>query len=280
MKTARFFAVLAAATMVLACAPKANVDDPEAAAEAAINAAEEQANTKLSDLLPSKSLTDSVSYLVGFNFGYFIKANNFGEDLNYAQIKRGMMDVINYDGDMHDPQLESKFKIDPNLMNELFGKYIQMRSEYKAEKNKRNGETFLEKNKKKNGVMVTESGLQYQIVAEGDGEAISENDTLEVYYVGTYIDGKEFDSCKEEDGKDPFQFELHGGNGYRGGVIAGWVEGLQYASKGGEINLYIPSELAYGRGSYQMEPNQTLVFNVKVVDVKKYVEPAAEEVAE
>lgn len=273
MKTVRFFAALAAAMTLFSCAPKANVEDPEAAAEAQLS--EEQKEVKLSDFVPSKSLVDSVSYLVGFNFGYFIKANGFGEKLNYAQIKRGMMDVINFKGEMNDPSFEDSFKINPNMMNELFGKYIQMQNDYKAQKNLENGQKFLEKNAKKAGVVTTESGLQYQIVAEGEGEAICEKDTVQVYYVGTFVDGKEFDSCKEEDEKDPFQFTVTNGS-----VIAGWVEGVQLAKKGGEINLYIPSELAYGRGSYQMEPNQTLVFNVKVVDVKKYVEPVAEEVAE
>ena len=270
MKTTRFIAVLAAASAVLACAPKANeTEDPEAQAEAAVAAGEK--TVSLSDYIPSKSLTDSVSYLVGFNFGYFIKANNFGDDLNYAQIKKGMMDVINYEGEMGGPEFEDSFKINPNEMNELFGKYLEMLQNYKAEKNLQDGEKFLAKNAKKNGILTTESGLQYEVVSEGDGEAVCANDTVQVYYVGKFIDGKEFDSCKEEDGRDPFEVVVG-----KGRVIKGWDEGLQLTSNGGEINLYIPSELAYGKGSYQMEPNQTLIFNVKVAGVKKYVEPAEE----
>ena len=108
-------------------------------------------------------------------------------------------------------------------------------------------------------------------------QKIDANDKVTVYYTGTFIDGEEFDARKEEEGTDPFEFTVKSGYG---GVIAGWIEGLQLASKGSELELFVPSELAYGKNSYNMEPNKTLIFKIKVVDVKKYVEPVVEETAE
>ena len=271
MKIIKAFAAFAAASMVFACAPKANV--PEEGAQEAAPVSEKN----IKDLIPSKGQIDSVSYLIGINFGYFIKMNNFGEDLNYAQIKRGMMDFINSKGSMQDPDFNNQFKVSPEEMNTLFSSFIAKRQEYKAEKNRLDGEKFLAKNKTKDGVLVTETGLQYRIIAEGEGEKIAANDTVSVYYTGTFIDGEEFDARKEEEGTDPFEFTVKSGYG---GVIAGWVEGLQLASKGSELELFVPSELAYGKNSYNMEPNKTLIFKIKVVDVKKYVEPVVEETAE
>lgn len=267
MKTIKTFAALAAASLVFSCAPKANVADDAAEAAAPAPVTEKT----LKSLLPDKGQIDSVSYLIGINFGYFIKMNNFGEDLNYSQIKRGMMDFINAEGSMQDPAFNEQFKVSPDEMNTVFNEFIAKNNEYKAEKNRLDGEKFLAKNKTKEGVQVTESGLQYKVLTEGDGQPIAVNDTLSVFYTGTFIDGEEFDARKDEEGATPFEFTLKSGYG---GVINGWVEGLQLASKGSEIELYIPSELAYGKQSYNMEPNKTLVFNIKVVDVKKYVEPA------
>lgn len=273
MKTVKFLAVLAAASMAFACAPKPNVADPEAEA---LEAVENAKPVNINKLLPSKGLTDSTSYLIGLNFGYFIKMNNFGEDLNYAMIKKGMSDFMRAKGNPQSPEFNDQLKISLDAMNDVFSSFIGKRSEYVAEKNLRDGEKFLEKNKKKAGVLVTESGLQYKVITEGEGAEIAENDTLKVYYKGTFIDGEQFDA--REEGKDgevvePFEFELHGG--YRG-VIQGWVEGLQLVKEGSEVELYIPSELAYGKQAYNMEPNKTLVFNIKVVEVKKFVAPVEE----
>ena len=147
MKAIKIIAAAAAAvTMTAACnsgsTPKADVDVQ----------------------LPSKALTDSVSYLVGVNFGYFIKYNNFGEDLNYAQIKKGMLDFIKAEGNMNSPEFNAQLDVNPDLMNSLFNKYITARNEYTAAVNRKIGEDFLSENGKKVGVEVTESGLQYKII--------------------------------------------------------------------------------------------------------------------
>ena len=214
--------------------------------------------------LPDAALTDSVSYLVGINFGYFIKANNFGEDLNYAKIKKGMMDFIKADGQMNSPEFNAQFDINPEEMNQLFNKFISARHEFEAESNKAAGEAFLKENALKDGVITTESGLQYQIVEAGNEVKPGEKDTVYVHYTGTLIDGTEFDASDPE--KDPVRMMMNR-------VIKGWTEGLQFIGEGGKIKLFIPAELGYGqRGTGSIKPNSTLIFDIDLVKVNKVAE--------
>ncbi len=211
--------------------------------------------------LPSKSMTDSVSYLVGVNFGYFIKANNFGEELNYAQIKKGMLDFINAEGNMNTPEFNKQLDVDPQLMNTLFNEYISAKNEYTAAVNKKIGEDFLKANKMKDGVEVTESGLQYKIIEAGNDVKAGPKDTVYVHYTGTLIDGTEFDATDKT--KEPLKMMLNR-------VIKGWTEGLQLVGEGGKIQLFIPDSLAYGaRNTGKIGPNSTLIFDVDVVKVGK-----------
>ncbi|MEH6651675.1 MAG: FKBP-type peptidyl-prolyl cis-trans isomerase [Motiliproteus sp.] len=122
------------------------------------------------------------------------------------------------------------------------------------------GQAFLMENSKKDGVVATESGLQYKIITEGSGAKPSVEDTVQVHYRGTLIDGTEFDSSYSHG--EPATFPLNG-------VIPGWTEGLQLLSKGSKAELYIPAELAYGpQGMGQViGPNSTLVFEVELLDI-------------
>ncbi len=249
MKTLKFMAVAAAVvTLAASCNSGSSVKGVEAQ-------------------LPSKAETDSVSYLVGIQFGYFIKANNFGKNLNYSQVKKGMLDFINSEGNMQSPDFNEQFKISPERMNELFNGYITKRNAYTAEVNQKKGEAFLDANKMKDGVVVTESGLQYIILDEGDDVHPEGKDTVWVQYTGTLLDGTEFDASNPE--KDPVRMLMHR-------VIKGWTEGLSYIGQGGHIQLFIPSDLAYGtRGSNGIEPNSTLIFDIQLSKVGKV--PAATE---
>ncbi|MGN1211610.1 MAG: FKBP-type peptidyl-prolyl cis-trans isomerase [Candidatus Cryptobacteroides sp.] len=214
--------------------------------------------------LPTAAERDSVSYLVGINFGYFIKANNFGEDLNYAEIKKGMMDFIKAEGQPNEPKFNDQFKISPEKMNTLFNNYITKRNNYTAEVNKAKGDKFLEENKMKDGIVVTESGLQYRIIEPGNDVKAGPADTVFVHYTGTLIDGTEFDASDKE--KEPVRMLLNR-------VIKGWTEGLQLVGEGGHIELYVPAELGYGqRNMGKIEPNSTLIFDVEVVKVGKVAE--------
>lgn len=248
MKTLKFIAIAAAAAM-LAASCKSN-EGVEVEAQ-----------------LPDKAETDSVSYLIGINFGYFIKANNFGDDINYALVKKGMLDFIKAEGQPGEEGFNEQFKIDPDKMNELFNNYISKRNAYTSELNQKKGEKFLDENKMKDGIVVTESGLQYRILESGNDVKAGPKDTVYVHYTGTLIDGTEFDASDKAG--EPVKMFMNR-------VIKGWTEGLQLIGEGGKIQLYIPADLAYGtRKMGKIEPNSTLIFDVNVVKVGKV--PAEEE---
>ncbi|MCQ2217502.1 MAG: FKBP-type peptidyl-prolyl cis-trans isomerase [Paludibacteraceae bacterium] len=130
-----------------------------------------------------------------------------------------------------------------------------------AEKaNKKEGEAFLAKNKEKAGIIVTASGLQYEVLTEGSGKKPKLTDTVKCHYEGRLINGQVFDSSFKRN--QPASFPVNG-------VIAGWVEALQMMSVGSKWRLYIPSNLAYGEhGAGEMiGPNTTLIFDVELLDI-------------
>jgi FKBP-type peptidyl-prolyl cis-trans isomerase len=123
------------------------------------------------------------------------------------------------------------------------------------------GKKFLEENKKKKGVTVTASGLQYEVVKQGNGATPKATDTVKVHYKGTLLDGTEFDSSYKRG--QPASFPVNG-------VIKGWTEALQLMKVGDTFKLVIPADLAYGeRGAGGMiGPNATLVFEVELLGVE------------
>ncbi|MBO7192478.1 MAG: FKBP-type peptidyl-prolyl cis-trans isomerase [Bacteroidales bacterium] len=245
MKAIKFFAAALVATLALSC-----------------NA--QKSNVKVDVELPSAATVDSVSYLLGVNFGSFIKGNNFAEDmkeLNAKEMIRGMQDFLKAEGTPYDPAFGEQFDIDPNTMNQILSDYIMKKQNYKAAVNAVEGKEFLAKNAKRADVDTTASGLQYTIIAAGADEKISPNDTVWVNYKGTLIDGTVFDENHSEEG---IEFVANR-------VIRGWTEGLGLVGEGGKLVLYIPSDLAYGeRGNQAIAPNSVLVFDVEVLKVGKY----------
>ena len=230
-----------------------------------------QNNTKLpdgssaKDVLPSKALTDSTSYLLGINFGSFLKSYNFGEDLNFAVMKEGMMDFLRAEGNQNDTSFLKQFRINPELMNDVFNSFLEKRSEYVSAVNIAKEKKFLDDNAKKAGVTTTESGLQYKIIEAGSAVKPGPRDTVLVRYKGTLTDGTVFDEVPAD--AEPISLTLDR-------VIPGWTEGLQLIGEGGKAQLFIPSELGYGeRGSGTIEPNTPLVFDVELVKVLPYVDP-------
>ncbi|MEM8498448.1 MAG: FKBP-type peptidyl-prolyl cis-trans isomerase [Pseudomonadota bacterium] len=141
----------------------------------------------------------------------------------------------------------------------------QAKIEKTAEENRQAGETWLADNAKKEGVVTTESGLQYKVLTEGDGQKPNETDTVSVHYRGTLLDGTEFDSSYSRG--EPAEFPVNR-------VIAGWTEALQLMPVGSKWELYIPSNLAYGPAGTGREigPNQTLMFEVELLDIKTAAE--------
>ena len=243
MKAIKFFAAALAVAFAVSCnssAPKVAVDVE----------------------MPTAAEVDSVSYLIGVNFGSFIKGNNFAEnlkDLDMAQIKKGMEDFLKAEGNPYDPTFGEQFEIDLNKMGEILNGYLTKKMEYKKAVNKKLGEEFLAKNILKNDVDSTASGLQYTIVAAGADEKIQPQDTVWVNYKGTLLDGTVFDE------NDSTKFIANR-------VIRGWTEGLGLLGEGGKATLYIPAELAYGEnGNRNIEPNSTLIFDVEVLKVGKFI---------
>lgn len=123
------------------------------------------------------------------------------------------------------------------------------------------GTAFLAENKARDGVQVTESGLQYEVLTAAEGPKPEKSDTVSVHYVGTLIGGKEFDSSIARG--QPAEFPL-------ANVIPGWTEGLQLMNVGSKFRFVIPSDLAYGpRGAGQdIGPDETLVFEVELLEIK------------
>ena len=247
MKANKFFAVLLIGLAVVACTSKPGEQLPK-------------------EFQPSKAQVDSVSYLLGINFGSFLKGYDFGSDLNYAEIVKGMKDFVNAKGNVQDPEFVKQFKVDPNEMNNLFNSYLEKRSTGLSMMNKQKGEKFLEANAKKDGVVTTESGLQYKIIEAGNDVKPGPQDTVWVRYKGSLLDGTVFDQVSED--AEPIRLTLNR-------VVPGWTEGLQLIGEGGKIDLFIPSDLGYGEQGNQTIPgNSALIFNVELTKVAPYVEPA------
>jgi FKBP-type peptidyl-prolyl cis-trans isomerase FkpA/FKBP-type peptidyl-prolyl cis-trans isomerase FklB len=267
MKTNKLFVAAAVALSMIAC----NGRKPAGANDGKDSTAVAQNTEKImsaKDFLPSKGERDSVSYLIGINFGSFIKGYNFGSDLNYAQIKKGMRDFINAKGNQNDTNFLKQFKINPEEMNRLFSAYIEKRNQYTAEVNKEKEVRFLSANKAKAGVQTTASGLQYIIQEAGNDVKPGPRDTVFVHYKGTLTDGTVFDEVPET--ASAIQLTLDR-------VIPGWTEGLGLIGEGGKATLYIPSELGYGsRGTNGIEPNSPLIFDIQLDSVKRFVEPVEE----
>ena len=263
MKKNFLFMVLAAGLAVAACSPKAEKAAAEVEdGEQAVESVEEVVKTA-KDYKPTCKQIDSVSYLVGINFGSCIKGYDFG-DLNYRQIKKGMKAFIKAKGNMRDPEFGKQFKINPDEMNRLFGEYLENRRSLKLLVNKEAEEKFLAKNKTKEGVVELPSGLQYKVIEEGGVKPASAKDTVWVRYQGKTLDGNVFDEVAAD--ADSVRSILNR-------VVPGWTEGLQQVGEGGKIELYVPAALGYGeRGNQGIEPNSTLIFNVELCKVAPFVE--------
>ena len=247
MKTNKFFAAFLIGIVAFACTPKAGEQAETAeAAEPAAEAVEEIPAKKI-----TKSMIDSVAYLVGINFGSFIKGYDFGE-LPYGKVKQGMNDFIKAKGNMRDPEFGEQFKINPDEMNRLFGEFLENRRSLKLLQNKEAEEAFLAKNKTK----------------EGGKKPTSDKDTVWVRYQGKTLDGNVFDEVTPD--RDSVRFTLNR-------VVAGWTEGIQQVGEGGTIELYVPAKLGYGeRGNQGIEPNATLIFTVDLCKVAPFVEKEEE----
>ncbi|MEN9442022.1 MAG: hypothetical protein RLZ33_2099 [Bacteroidota bacterium] len=149
----------------------------------------------------------------------------------------------------------------PEMANTIIQNYLQSAGEAKFGQNKEAGEAFLNENKLKTGIHTTESGLQYEILTEGNGNKPAATDSVTVHYHGTLIDGTVFDSSVMRG--QPATFGVHQ-------VIPGWTEALQLMNTGAKFRLYIPQELAYGAHPHPggpIKPYSALIFDVELLEI-------------
>ncbi|MEY4602852.1 MAG: hypothetical protein RIT43_144 [Bacteroidota bacterium] len=149
----------------------------------------------------------------------------------------------------------------PEQANEIIQEYLAKASMAKFEAVKREGEDFLSKNASKEGVVTTESGLQYEVIHQGTGPKPGPTDSVTVHYHGTLIDGVIFDSSVHRG--QPATFGVNQ-------VISGWTEALQLMPEGSKYRLYIPQELAYGANPHPggaIKPYSALIFDVELLKI-------------
>ncbi|WP_339512961.1 FKBP-type peptidyl-prolyl cis-trans isomerase [Pseudomonas sp. RL_15y_Pfl2_60] len=208
-----------------------------------------------------KTPAQKASYGIGLNMGRSLAQEGM-DDLDSKAVAQGIEDAIG--------KKEQRLK-DEELV-EAFAS-LQKRSEERlaklSDESKAAGKKFLEENGKRDGVVTTDSGLQYEIVKKADGAQPKPTDIVTVHYEGKLTDGTVFDSSIERG--SPIDLPVNG-------VIPGWVEGLQLMHVGEKIKLYIPSDLAYGAQSPSpaIPANSVLVFDLELIGIK---DPKAEAAA-
>lgn len=200
---------------------------------------------------------DQLSYALGLGIGHQLLQMN-AEGLNIDDFAQAIKDVMT-GGELKMKEAEAQ-----QMVQQFFAEQEALQQAANAEKGKAakaEGEQFLAENTKKEGVKTTASGLQYQVLRDGNGKQPKATDQVECHYEGTLIDGTKFDSSYDRGQTATFPLNQ---------VIAGWTEGLQLMHEGAKYRFFIPYQLAYGeRGAgASIPPYAALVFDVELVAVK------------
>ncbi len=192
---------------------------------------------------------DSLSYSVGVLVGQNLKRSGLDE-VNTTDLASGLSDAIK----------GGNLKISPEKANQILETYMNAQQAKESAGIIEEGKAFLEQNGKRQGVVTLPSGLQYEILKEGNGPKPKATDKVTTHYHGTLIDGTVFDSSVERG--QPATFPVNG-------VIQGWVEALQLMPVGSKWKLFVPYNLAYGeRGAGQtIQPYATLIFEVELLSI-------------
>lgn len=198
------------------------------------------------------SVEAQASYGIGLQMGEQLAGNPF-EGLDISAVQDGLATAFN----------KQPSAVTNDELRAAFGEIHQRMQAAKAEQAKEAsaaGDAFLAENAKRDGVIVTESGLQYEVINEGEGESPGAEATVRTHYHGTLIDGSMFDSSYERG--EPAEFPV-------GGVIKGWTEALQMMKPGAKWKLYVPHQLAYGEqgAGAAIAPYSTLVFDIELLEV-------------
>lgn len=193
---------------------------------------------------------DKVSYAIGLSLGQNLMGSGV-KKLEYADLAAGIQDVLEHNTP----------KITYEEAEQELNKFFQEMQEKVANASKKAGEDFLAENAKREGVKVTESGLQYEVLTAALGQKPTATSTVNCHYEGRLIDGTVFDSSYRRG--EPISFPLQG-------VIKGWTEGLQLMSVGSKFRFTIPFNLAYGAqgAGGSIPPYATLVFDVELLGIE------------
>lgn len=193
---------------------------------------------------------DKISYALGLSMGQNLMGSGV-EKLNYQDLAQGIEDVLTH----------AQPKISYQEAQQVLNTFFQELEQKVAGAAKADGEKFLAENAKREGVKVTPSGLQYEVLEPSLGQKPKATDTVRVHYEGTLIDGTVFDSSYRRG--ESISFPLNG-------VIKGWTEGLQLMSIGSKYKFFIPYQLAYGeRGAGQsIPPYAALIFTVELLGIE------------
>lgn len=192
---------------------------------------------------------NKVSYALGLSIGQNFRASGF-EEINLEDFLSGVRDVLE----------EGEPKMTYEEAKVVINEYFQEVRRKAVEQNQAAGEEFLKINGLKKGVVTLPSGLQYEILREGNGPKPSLTDTVECHYHGTLINGQVFDSSMDRGQTATFPLQ---------GVIKGWTEILQLMPVGSKWKVTIPADLAYGdRGAGEMiQPGSTLIFIIELISI-------------
>ncbi|MCQ2325370.1 MAG: FKBP-type peptidyl-prolyl cis-trans isomerase [Paludibacteraceae bacterium] len=193
---------------------------------------------------------DKISYAIGLSMGQNLLGSGVTK-MEYNDLAEGIKDVLE----------KQQPKISYQEAQTILGKFFQELEQKIAGEQKAAGEKFLEENKKREGVKVTPSGLQYEVIEATIGQKPKATDTVKVHYEGTLIDGTVFDSSYKRG--EPISFGLNQ-------VIAGWTEGVQLMSVGSKYKLYIPYNLGYGAqgAGGSIPPYSALIFTVELLAIE------------
>ena len=199
---------------------------------------------------------DKVSYALGIGIGHQL-ANMGGQELNIDDLAQAVKDVLG------GKELKIKSSEAQKIVQEFFvaqEEKINKQRQEAGKMAKEAGEKYLAENAKKDGVITLPSGLQYQVLKEGNGKKPSAKDSVKCHYEGFLIDGTVFDSSVQRG--EPAVFGLQQ-------VIAGWTEGLQLMQEGAKYRFFIPYRLAYGEGGAggSIPPYAALIFDVELIKV-------------
>jgi len=192
---------------------------------------------------------DSLSYAMGVQTAEYYKTQG-ADKINTAMVKKAYDDVYN----------NKTLIISPEESNMTIQKKLQEFMSNKTNAEKETGAKFLEANKKKPGIITLPGGLQYEVITQGTGPIPKATDTVKANYIGSLIDGKEFDNSYKRG--EPITIPVTG-------VISGWVQALQLMPVGSKWKLFIPSELGYGdRGAGSSIPGgAALIFEIELLDI-------------